>query len=144
MCLKCHDWLIDWSEGWNNKQKTIACTRFLNVCTVHTTLCIDCCRRSFLLTISQIWIAVGLRIFVYHHFFSIIVIIIIIIALDNIDNTPYKILHKLKSACSIRKNQLWKSVSSSVVSMTTCRMMSCNGGSWNLCHGLWVTGVNMA
>ena len=38
-------------------------------------------------------------------------IIIIIIALDN---APYKMLHKLKSACSIRKNQLWTSASSNV------------------------------
>ena len=38
-------------------------------------------------------------------------IIIIIIALDN---APYKMLHKLKSACSIRKNQLWTSACSSV------------------------------
>ena len=39
------------------------------------------------------------------------IIIIIIIALGN---APYKMLHKLKSACSIRKNQIWTSVSSSV------------------------------
>ena len=38
-------------------------------------------------------------------------IIIIIIALDN---APYKMLHKLKSACFIRKKQLWTSASSSV------------------------------
>ena len=36
---------------------------------------------------------------------------IIIIVLDN---APYKMLHKLKRACSIRKNQLWTSTSSSV------------------------------
>ena len=41
----------------------------------------------------------------------IIIIIIIIIALGN---APYKMLHKLKSAYSIRKNQLWTSASSSV------------------------------
>ena len=41
----------------------------------------------------------------------IIIIIIIIIALDN---APYKMLHKLKSACFIRKNQLWTSAFSSV------------------------------
>ena len=44
-------------------------------------------------------------------FWSTIIIIIIIIALDN---APYKMLHKLKSACFIRKNQLWTSASSSV------------------------------
>ena len=44
-------------------------------------------------------------------FIIIIVIIIIIIALDN---APYKMLHKLKSACSIRKKQLWTSASLSV------------------------------
>ena len=37
--------------------------------------------------------------------------IIIIIALDN---APYKMLHKLKSACFIRKTQLWTSAFSSV------------------------------
>ena len=39
------------------------------------------------------------------------IIIIIIIALDN---APYKMLHKLKSACFIRKKQLWTSASSNV------------------------------
>ena len=46
-----------------------------------------------------------------HVFLYMGIIIIIIIALDN---APYKMLHKLKSACFIRKNQLWTSASSSV------------------------------
>ena len=40
-------------------------------------------------------------------------IIIIIITIIALDNAPYKMLHKLKSVCSIRKNQLWTSASSS-------------------------------
>ena len=43
------------------------------------------------------------------HYSSIIIIIIAP------DNAPYKMLHKLKIACYIRKNQLWTSVSSSVL-----------------------------
>ena len=42
---------------------------------------------------------------------NIIIVIIIIIALGN---ASYKMLHRLISACSIRKNQLWTSASSSV------------------------------
>ena len=39
---------------------------------------------------------------------------IIISSIIALDNAPYKMLHKLKSACFIRKNQLWTSASSSV------------------------------
>ena len=46
--------------------------------------------------------------------FFVIIIIIIIIIIIALDNAPYKMLHKLKSACFIRKNQLWTSASSSV------------------------------
>ena len=35
-----------------------------------------------------------------------IIIIIIIMVIIALDNTSYKMLHKLKSACSTRKNQL--------------------------------------
>ena len=45
---------------------------------------------------------------------QLIIIIIITIIIIALSNAPYKMLHKLKSACSIRKNQLWTSVSSSV------------------------------
>ena len=54
---------------------------------------------------------------------------IIIIALGN---APYKMLHKLKSTCSIRKNQLWTSASLSVsqVSGPTVRSLNSTGNSF--------------
>ena len=65
----------------------------------------------------------------------IIIINSIIIALDN---TPYKILHELKSASSIRKNQLWTNASLSVSQKSQEKAKWGDRGiKWSLYRPIW-------